>query len=143
MLLNYKKIYRPIKHYLKRGYCAYIGIQVLILLKLTPALAVLPTPPTVGGASVSGDNPLEYIVGATRWFIFSAFIVLTAISMVTFAGGLIKEVNEARQRGEWGKFGAFLLAGLFVVVIVMAAGWWGSDYLGKQLTTTPTTPPSS
>ena len=62
MLLNYKKIYRPIKHYLKRGYCAYIGIQVLILLKLTQiAIAVLPTPPTVGGASVSGDNPLEYI----------------------------------------------------------------------------------
>ena len=79
------------------------------------------------------------MLGATRWFIFSAFIVLTAIAMVVFAGGIIKEVNEARQRGEWGKFGAFLLAGLFVVVIVMAASWWGSDYLGKQLLTSTTT----
>ena len=75
------------------------------------------------------------MLGATRWFIFAAFVVLAAIAMVVFAGGIIKEVSEARQRGEWGKFGAFLLAGLFVVVIVMAAAWWGSGYL-DQLTTT-------
>ena len=117
----------------------FIGIQALILLYLTPVLAALPEPPEVGGVSVDGDNPLAYILGATRWFIFSAFIVLAAIAMVVFAGGIIKEVNEARQRGEWGKFGAFLLAGLFVVVIVMAAGWWGSEYLGDQLLTTTTT----
>ena len=135
MLLNYKKIYRPIKHYLKRGYCVYLAILITILYNSQIAIAALPPPPQVGGAAVSGDNPLEYILGATRWFIFSAFVVLAAIAMVTFAGGLIKEVNEARQRGEWGKFGAFLLAGLFVVVIVMAAGWWGSDYLEKRLTT--------
>ena len=136
MLLNYKKFYRSIKNHLKRGYCAYIGIHSLILIKLTPALAALPEPPQVGGVTASGDNPLAYMLGATRWFIFSAFIVLTAIAMVVFAGGIIKEVNDARQRGEWGKFGAFLLAGLFVVVIVMAAGWWGSAYLEKQLLTT-------
>ena len=141
MLKIYKKFYRSIKNHLKRGYCAYIGIQALILLKFQPAIAELPAPPTVGGVTVSADNPLAYMLGATRWFIFSAFIVLTAIAMVVFAGGIIKEVNEARQRGEWGKFGAFLLAGLFVVVIVMAAGWWGSDYLGKQLSTTTTTAP--
>ena len=139
MLLNYKKFYRSIKNHLKRGYCAYIGIQALILLNLPPAIAALPEPPTLGGVTASGDNPLAYMLGATRWFIFSAFIVLAAIAMVVFAGGIIKEVSEARQRGEWGKFGAFLLAGLFVVVIVLAAGWWGSDYLGKQLTTTTTT----
>ena len=139
MLLKYKKFYRSIKNHLKRGYCAYIGIQALILLKLTPATAALPSPPQVGGVKVTGDNPLEYILGATRWFIFAAFIVLTALAMVVFAGGIIKEVNDARQRGEWGKFGAFLLAGLFVVVVVMAAGWWGSDYLEKQLITTTTT----
>ena len=139
MLLNYKKFYRSIKNHLKRGYCAYISIQALILLNLPPALAALPAPPTVGGATVSADNPLAYILGATRWFIFTAFVVLAAIAMVVFAGGIIKEVNDARQRGEWGKFGAFLLAGLFVVVIVLAAGWWGSEYLGDQLTTTLTT----
>ena len=139
MLLNYKKFYRSTKNHLKRGYCAYISIHSLILFKLTPALAALPTPPTVGGATVSADNPLAYILGATRWFIFIAFVVLAAIAMVVFAGGIIKEVNDARQRGEWGKFGAFLLAGLFVVVIVLAAGWWGSEYLGDQLTTTLTT----
>ena len=111
----------------------YLGIQALILLKLTPAIAALPAPPKVGTTTIDASNPLAYILGATRWFIFSAFIVLAAIAMVTFAGGLIKEVNEARQRGEWGKFGAFLLAGLFVVVIVMAAGWWGSAYLEKLL----------
>ena len=134
MLKYYKKFYRSIKNHLKRGYCAYIGIHSLILFKLTPAIAALPEPPQIGGAAVDGDNPLAYILGATRWFIFSAFIVLTAIAMVVFAGGIIKEVNDARQRGEWGKFGAFLLAGLFVVVIVMAAGWWGSGYLENQLT---------
>ena len=73
------------------------------------------------------------MLGATRWFIIAAFIVLSALAMVVFAGGIIKEVSEARQRGEWGKFGAFLLAGLFVVVIVMAAAWWGSGYLEEQL----------
>ncbi len=135
MLLKSKKFYRSIKNHLKRGYCAYIGIHALILLKLTPAIAqTLPAPPTVGTTTVVGDNPLAYILGATRWFIFAAFVVLAAIAMVVFAGGIIKEVNEARQRGEWGKFGAFLLAGLFVVVIVMAAGWWGSAYLEGQLT---------
>ena len=133
MLLNYKKIYRPIKHYLKRGYCVYLAILITILYSSQSAIAALPAPPTVGTATIDPKNPLAYILGATRWFIFSAFIVLAAIAMVTFAGGLIKEVNEARQRGEWGKFGAFLLAGLFVVVIVMAAGWWGSDYLEKRL----------
>ena len=134
MVKYYKKFYRSIKDHLKRGYCAYIGIHSLILFKLPSALAALPEPPQIGGAAVDGDNPLAYILGATRWFIFSAFIVLTAIAMVVFAGGIIKEVNDARQRGEWGKFGAFLLAGLFVVVIVMAAGWWGSGYLENQLT---------
>ena len=92
------------------------------------------SPPKSAQSTIDPDNPIAYILGATRWFIFSAFIVLAAIAMVTFAGGLIKEVNEARQRGEWGKFGAFLLAGLFVVVVVMAAGWWGSTYLENQLT---------
>ena len=134
MLLNYKKFYRSIKNHLKRGYCAYIGIQALLLFKLSTALAVLPEPPQVGGVTIDAKDPLAYMLGATRWFIFSAFIVLTAIAMVVFAGGIIKEVGEARQRGEWGKFGAFLLAGLFVVVIVMAAGWWGSGYLEGQLT---------
>ena len=134
MLKIYKKFYRSTKNHLKRGYCAYIGIQALILLKLSPALAAIPDPPKVGTVAIDSDNPLAYMLGATRWFIFSAFIVLSAIAMVVFAGGIIKEVNEARQRGEWGKFGAFLLAGLFVVVIVMAAGWWGSAYLEGQLT---------
>ena len=134
MLLNYKKFYRSIKNHLNRGYCAYIGTQALILLKMQPVNAALPTPPEVGGAAIDPSNPLTYMLGATRWFIFAAFIVLTALAMVVFAGGIIKEVNEARQRGEWGKFGAFLLAGLFVVVIVMAAAWWGSGYLETNLT---------
>ena len=133
MLLNYKKIYRPIKHYSKRGYYVYLAILIPILYNSQSAIAALPAPPTVGTTTVAGDNPLAYILGATRWFIIAALIVLAAIAMVTFAGGIIKEVNEARQRGEWGKFGAFLLAGLFVVVIVMAAGWWASTYLEKLL----------
>ena len=112
----------------------YLAILIPILYNSQSAIAALPEPPTVGTATIDPANPLAYILGATRWFIFTAFIVLAAIAMVTFAGGLIKEVNEARQRGEWGKFGAFLLAGLFVVVIVMAAGWWGSAYLEEQLT---------
>ena len=134
MLLNYKKFYRSIRKHLKRACCAYFGTQALILLNLPSALAVLPPPPKVGKVTIDAKDPLAYMLGATRWFIFSAFIVLTAIAMVVFAGGIIKEVGEARQRGEWGKFGAFLLAGLFVVVIVMAAGWWGSGYLEGQLT---------
>ena len=111
----------------------YIAAQIALLYTFQNATAALPPPPKVGGTSVSGDNPLAYIIGAVRWFIIAALVALAAIAMVTYAGGLIKEVNEARQRGEWGKFGAFLLAGLFVVVVVMAAGWWGNDYLVKQL----------
>ena len=133
MLLNYKKFYRSTRKLLKRACCAYIGSQALVLIKLQMAKAALPTPPQVGGATIDPKNPLTYMLAATRWFIFAAFIVLTALAMLVLAGGIIKEVNEARQRGEWGKFGAFLLAGLFVVVIVMAAAWWGSGYLDEQL----------
>ena len=139
MLKHYKKINRSARKHSKRVATLVLFIQALILLNLPPAIAALPAPPTVGGVTASGDNPLAYMLGATRWFIFSAFVILAAIAMVVFAGGIIKEVNDARQRGEWGKFGAFLLAGLFVVVIVLAAGWWGSEYLGEQLTTTLTT----
>ena len=136
MLKHYKKIYRSARKHLKRACCAYFGTQALLLFKLPSALAALPTPPDVGTAKIGkdGTDPLAYMLGATRWFIFSAFVVLIAIALVVFAGGIIKEVNEARQRGEWGKFGAFLLAGLFVVVIVMAAAWWGSGYLETNLT---------
>ena len=133
MLLNYKKFYRSIRKHWKRACSAYIGTQTLILVKLPTAIAELPPPPPVGGAAIDSSNPLTYMLGATRWFIIAAFIVLSALAMVVFAGGIIKEVSEARQRGEWGKFGAFLLAGLFVVVIVMAAAWWGSGYLEEQL----------
>ena len=51
--------------------------------------------------------------------------------MVYYGGGLISEVNEARKRGEWGKFAAFALVGILVILVVMFAGVWANNFLSK------------
>ena len=109
------------------------GVYVTVLTAVATA-QTLPPPPTVGTQSPpTTSDPVAYMVDAIKWFIFAAFVILAAIALIVLAGGLIKEVNEARQRGEWGKFGVFLIAGLFVVLIVLAAGWWGSTWIASQI----------
>ena len=120
-----------------RRFCeSAVAAGCLLVFRLAEAQTstnTLPAPPTLGGKTVSGTDPLSYLLVGVKWFIFTAFVILVGIALLSFAGGLIREVNEARQRGEWGKFGAFVLAGLFVVVVVIAAGWWGSNYLEGKL----------
>lgn len=105
-----------------------------VVLRIAEAQTTLPAPPTLGTQPAANPNdPIAYIIGSIRYFIFTAFVILFGIAMIVLAGGLIKEVNEARQRGEWGKFGTFVIAGFFVILVVLAAGWWGSDFLSNQL----------
>ncbi len=110
-----------------------VTLHAAAVLRIADA-QTLPAPPTLGSNPAANPNdPLAYIVGGIRYLIFIAFVVLVGIGLLMFAGGLIKEVNEARQRGEWGKFGTFVVAAIFVILIVLAAGWWGSTYLQNQL----------
>ena len=109
------------------------GVYVTVLTAAATA-QTLPAPPTIGTQTApTTSDPIAYMVDAIKYFIFAAFVILAAIALIVLAGGLIKEVNEARQRGEWGKFGVFLISGLFVVLIVLAAGWWGSTWIASQI----------
>ena len=53
--------------------------------------------------------------------------------MMTYGGGMVAELNNARTRGEWGRFGVYTIAGLFVIVVIIFAGWWGASYLANAL----------
>lgn len=120
------------RHYLQvRAWVAGVCISML---SLALSAQTLPPPPTIGSqAPPSSSDPIAYMIGGIKYFIFAAFVILAAIALVVLAGGLIREINDARQRGEWGKFGVFMIAGLFTVLIVLAAGWWGSTWIASNL----------
>ena len=104
------------------------------VLTAAAAAQTLPAPPTIGSQPApTTSDPVAYMVDGIKYFIFAAYVILAAVALIVLAGGLIREVNDARQRGEWGKFGAFLIAGLFTVLIVLAAGWWGSDWIASNI----------
>ncbi len=94
----------------------------------------LPAPPKLGTTGVSGDNPLAYMTGAIKYLVTAVCVILAAVAIVIFAGGIISELSEARQRGQWGKFGTFVAAGIMVILLVMAGGWWAGTYLASHLT---------
>ena len=89
------------------------------------------TPPNIGGVTPDATKPVQYMLTVVRIIMLIAFVVLGGYAMVTYGGGLISELNEARQRGEWGKFGAFLLIGILVILIVLFAGFWANSFLDQ------------
>ena len=112
-----------------------LGIAAVWILEASVRVhAALPAPPKLGTTGVSGDNPLAYMTGAIKYLVTAVCVILAAVAIVIFAGGIISELSEARQRGQWGKFGTFVAAGIMVILLVMAGGWWAGTYLATHLT---------
>ncbi len=98
------------------------------------AQSPLPQAPTVGTTTASTSDPVGYVVGTIRFLIIIALVLIALFALVSFGSGMISELNQARQRGEWGKFSIYTGAGFLVLVIVLFAGWWGGEIITRNLT---------
>ena len=93
----------------------------------------LPPPPNLGSQNFNANDPISYLVGSIRFVIFLALTILVVFSLIGFSSGLIAEVNEARRKGEWGRFSIYFGAGLLVVLVVIFGAWWGAERLSSIL----------
>ena len=107
--------------------------MVCVLLAAEAQSQTLPSPPDIGGTSAVSGDPLGYMVGVIRSLLLLALLVIAVIGMTSYGGGMVAELNNARTRGEWGRFGVYTMAGLFVIVVIVFAGWWGANYLATAL----------
>ena len=113
---------------------AYIALVCALIAAEVKAQNLL-LPPDIGGTSAQANDPLGYMVGAIRTLVLLGFLVVAVVGMMTYGGGMVAELNNARTRGEWGRFGVYTIAGLFVIVVIIFAGWWGATYLANALST--------
>lgn len=97
------------------------------------ANTVLPPPPKIGSQNFNADDPIGYLVGSIRFVIFLGLTIVVVFAMIGFSSGLISEVNEARRKGEWGRFSIYFGAGLLVILVVIFGAWWGSERLSEML----------
>ena len=111
--------------------CAAIA---LICVLFAVEAQTLPEPPKIGSTTATSGDPLGYMVGAIRALMLLGFLVVAVVGMMSYGGGMVAELNNARTRGEWGRFGVYTIAGLFVIVVIIFAGWWGASYLSNALT---------
>ena len=113
-------------------FCATI-VLICTLFAVEAQSQTLPSPPDIGGTSAVSGDPLGYMVGVIRALLLLALLVIAVIGMTSYGGGMVAELNNARTRGEWGRFGVYTMAGLFVIVVIVFAGWWGANYLATAL----------
>lgn len=111
-----------------------IWIVGMIILNWCSAYAALPPPPNVGSQSFNANDPIGYLVGSIRFVIFLGLTIVVVFALIGFSSGLIAEVNEARKKGEWGRFSVYFAAGLLVILVVIFGAWWGSERLSTMLT---------
>lgn len=98
------------------------------------AQSTLPTPPKIGNETFSEDDPIGYVVASIQYVIFLGLTIIVVFALIGFSSGLISEVNDARKKGEWGRFSVYFGAGLLVILIVILGAWWGSEMLSDMLT---------
>ncbi len=96
--------------------------------------STLPPPPTISGATANASSPTTYLIGAIKYIITIGFAILALFAIGSFGGGLISELNTARERGQWGKFGVYAGCGVLVIMVVLFAGWWGGTIIQSRLT---------
>ena len=94
---------------------------------------MLPPPPKIGSQTFQADDPIGYLVGSIRYVVFLALSIIVVFALIGFSSGLIAEVNEARKKGEWGRFSVYFGAGLIVILVVIFGAWWGSQKLSATL----------
>ncbi len=90
---------------------------------------LLPAPPKIGTEIFNEDDPIRYVVASIRYIIFLGLTIIVVFALIGFASGLIAEVNDARKKGEWGRFSVYFGAGLLVILIVIFGAWWGSELI--------------
>ncbi len=95
---------------------------------------ILPEPPKIGSTAFNADDPMAYIIEIIRYLTFLALTIIVIFALIGFSSGLISEVNEARKKGEWGRFSIYFGAGLLVILVVIFGAWWGSERLSEILT---------
>lgn len=119
---------------LKFSMVLMIWIVGMVILNWCSAYAALPPPPNVGSQSFNANDPIGYLVGSIRFVIFLGLTIVVVFALIGFSSGLIAEVNEARKKGEWGRFSVYFAAGLLVILVVIFGAWWGSERLSTMLT---------
>ena len=110
-----------------------LSAALLLVWSLGYADSVLPPPPKIGSQTFQADDPIGYLVGSIRYVIFLALSIIVVFALIGFSSGLIAEVNEARKKGEWGRFSVYFGAGLIVILVVIFGAWWGSQKLSATL----------
>ena len=121
-----QKIHRHAAH-------AFVIAAAWILEASVQVHAALPTLPEIPGTTAPTTDPIKYMIGAIKYVVAGLCVLIVVGAIVIFAGGIVSELSQARQRGEWGKFGGFIAAGLVVILLVMAGGWWAGKYLETNL----------
>lgn len=111
-----------------------LGTMLWLISGTCDAQNTLPVPPKIGNETFSEDDPIGYIVASIRYVIFLGLTIIVIFALIGFSSGLISEVNDARKKGEWGRFSVYFGAGLLVILIVILGAWWGSEMLSDILT---------
>ena len=119
---------------LKSSTVLIILITGMIIWNWCSANTVLPPPPNVGSQNFNANDPIGYLIGSIRFVIFLGLTIVVVFALIGFSSGLIAEVNEARKKGEWGRFSIYFAAGLLVILVVIFGAWWGSERLSTMLT---------
>ena len=102
---------------------------ILLAFLSASAFAQLPTsPPSFGGGAASKDI-WEYTTTAGGALLTAAAIILAAVALVSVGGGMVKALQEGRDKGEWGRFLWSLLASIAVLVFIIWAVLSAIEYL--------------
>ncbi len=127
---------RSSKHEKYRGWrflVTMLAAALWLFASACEAQNALPAPPKIGTATFSENDPIGYVVASIRYIIFLGLTIIVVFALIGFSSGLISEVNDARQKGEWGRFSIYFGAGLLVILVVIFGAWWGSERLSGIL----------
>ena len=111
-----------------------VAFMCFLLWDLCAAQGTLPQPPKIGSATLNANDPIAYLTSSIKYIIFIGLGIVVILAILAFSGGLISEVNEARKKGEWGRFAVYFGAGLLVILVVIFGAWWGSERLTSLIT---------
>ncbi len=121
------------KHINSRLLTVLLGVVIYLIALTCEAQNILPEPPKIGTETFSSDDPIAYVVASIRYIIFLGLTIIVVFALIGFSSGLIAEVNDARRKGEWGRFSVYFGAGMLVILIVIFGAWWGSERLSDML----------
>ena len=103
------------------------GAAMLLMLLPDVAGAVnLPAPPVIEGAG-GGSDIWEYVKAAVAAIAGVVLIGLAVAFAVYAGGGLLSSIEEARKKGEWGRFFMFLIALMISGVLIFFLVYYANE----------------